>query len=169
MSGEVAGAASRWSAACWTPMGSVGSCARRAYAGGSRASSPAASWPRSPGTRPTPTRPSRDVPSTRAKNAARKKWPTERRSRASATFAFRMAPRRSEGHRPCSGLDSWEEVQPPRVLSRYTADVCWAALTGEEDVASILPNTPVKPLAQFYGTLTPMDSHSVNKRVLKSP
>ena len=57
--------------------------------------------------------------------------------------------------------------KPPCVLSRYTADVGWAALTGEEGVAIILPNTPVKPLAQFYGTLTSMDSHSVNKRVLK--
>ena len=68
---------------------------------------------------------------------------------------------------PGGAIQDMDIVQPPRVLSRYTADVCWAALTGEEDVASILPNTTVKPVAEFYGTLTSMDSHSVNKRVVK--
>ena len=65
-------------------------------------------------------------------------------------------------------IQDMDIVQPPRVLSHYTADVCWSALTGEEYIGSILPSTPVKPLAQFYGTLTAMDSHSVNKKVLQS-
>ena len=52
-------------------------------------------------------------------------------------------------------------VRPPEVLSRYTAVVCANVVGKEDDPASVHP-VSARPAAEYYGSLTATDAHSVN-------
>ena len=67
------------------------------------------------------------------------------------------------------GSDSVQDqrvVRPPEVLSCYTAAVCANVVGKEGDPASVHP-VSARPAAQYYGSLTATDAHSVNTLLSK--
>ena len=59
-------------------------------------------------------------------------------------------------------------IRPPRLLRRYTAATLWNLMAKSEDTCGLQPCGDARPEAQYHGTITIADSHSVNHLVNKN-
>ena len=82
-----------------------------------------------------------------------------RRVLASASQVTRRA--------PGATIVDMDVLRPPVEMDHYTAATCAAILGRPDDTAGLLPRGDAVPAAQYVGTLTAFDSHSVNKLISK--